>query len=562
MIAFDDYAAHDGLGLAALVKSGQVSPAELLEAAIARIDAVNPALNAVVRTRYDAARREAAHLDRAAPFCGVPFLVKDLLATLAGEPTGQGSALLGQVPMPQDSTLVQRWRAAGLLLLGRTNTPEFGLTPYTEPRATGPARNPWSLAHTPGGSSGGSAAAVAARMVPAASGGDGGGSIRIPASCCGLFGFKPSRGATPTGPVLGTLWQGLAVEHVLSRSVRDSAALLDATVGADPGAPWAAPELGGPLLPVLARPPQRLRIAFSHQPLLGHTVQADCVAAVQDVAALLQSLGHDVEEAAPPVDRVALEPAFVTVLAAETAADIAQIQQLLGRRPAGTDFEPATAALGLLGRSFRAGELALAQRTLQGAARALVPFFQRYDMLLTPTLGGPPALLGAQQPTAADAPGDGAGRPGRTPAAPAGRAAAAAGQDLRHHPVHRAVQHHRPAGDVGAAVLERRRPADRRATGGPVWRGCAAVPPGRAAGAGAAVVPPGAGGELIRRQLLKRMPRSAWVRPSIARPWSTGGRTNMPVREVYSSSSNTLRQCCRSALPSRIMRQNSTSKLE
>jgi len=402
LIAFDDYAAHDGLGLAALVKSGQVSPAELLEAAIARIDAVNPALNAVVRTRYDAARREAAHLDRAAPFCGVPFLVKDLLATLAGEPTGQGSALLGQVPMPQDSTLVQRWRAAGLLLLGRTNTPEFGLTPYTEPRATGPARNPWSLAHTPGGSSGGSAAAVAARMVPAASGGDGGGSIRIPASCCGLFGFKPSRGATPTGPVLGTLWQGLAVEHVLSRSVRDSAALLDATVGADPGAPWAAPELGGPLLPVLARPPQRLRIAFSHQPLLGHTVQADCVAAVQDVAALLQTLGHDVEEAAPPVDRTALEPAFVTVLAAETAADIAQIQQLLGRRPAGTDFEPATAALGLLGRSFRAGELALAQRTLQGAARALVPFFQRYDMLLTPTLGGPPALLGAQQPTAAE----------------------------------------------------------------------------------------------------------------------------------------------------------------
>ena len=402
MIAFDDYAAHDGLGLAALVQSGQVSPAELLDAAVARITALNPALNAVIRTRYDAARREAAQVDRAAPFCGVPFLVKDLVATLAGEPTGQGTRLLGSLPMAQDSTLVQRWRAAGLLLLGRTNTPEFGLTPYTEPLACGPTRNPWSLAHTPGGSSGGSAAAVAARMVPVASGGDGGGSIRIPASCCGLFGLKPSRGATPAGPVLGTLWQGLAVEHVLSRSVRDSAALLDATAGADPGAPWAAPALGGPLLQAVARPPGRLRIAFSHRPLLGQTVHADCVAAVQDVAALLQSLGHEVEEAAPPVDRAALEPAFVTVLAAETAADIAQLQQLLGRRLAPSDFEPATAALGLLGRSFRAAELALAQRTLHSAARALRPFFQRFDLLLTPTLGGPPALLGAQQPTAAE----------------------------------------------------------------------------------------------------------------------------------------------------------------
>ncbi len=402
MISFDDYAAHDGLGLAALVKSRQVSPGELLEAAVDRITARNPALNAVIRTRYDAARREATQVDLAAPFCGVPFLVKDLLATLAGEPTGQGSRLLGSLPMPQDSTLVQRWRAAGLLILGRSNTPEFGLTPYTEPLATGPTRNPWSLAHTPGGSSGGSAAAVAARMVPVASGGDGGGSIRIPASCCGLFGLKPSRGATPTGPVLGTLWQGMAVEHVLSRSVRDSAALLDATAGADPGAPWAAPALGAPLLQAVARPPGQLRIAFSHRPLLGRTVHADCVAAVQDVATLLQSLGHAVEEAAPPVDRQALEPAFVTVLAAETAAEIAGLQQLLGRRLAPSELEPATAALGLLGRSLRAADLALAQRTLHGAARALVPFFQRHDLLLTPTLGGPPALLGAQQPSAAE----------------------------------------------------------------------------------------------------------------------------------------------------------------
>ncbi len=402
MISFDDYAAHDGLGLAALVRSGQVSAAELLDAAAARISAVNPVLHAVVRTRLDAARQEARHTDLAAPFCGVPFLVKDLISTLAGEPTGQGNRLLGQLPMPHDSVLVQRWRAAGLLILGRTNTPEFGLTPYTEPVATGATHNPWALGHTPGGSSGGSAAAVAARMVPLASGGDGGGSIRIPASCCGLFGLKPSRGSTPTGPDHGLLWQGLAIEHVLSRSVRDSAAALDATGQPDIGAPHAGPARQRPLLDEVRADPGRLRIAFSHQPLLGRTVHPDCVAATRDAAALLQSLGHHVEEAAPPVDRAAIERAFVTVIAAETAADLAELQRVCGRRLRAGDVEPATAALGLLGRRFSAADNAAAGRTLQMAARAMAPFFARYDLLLTPTLGGPPARTGAQQPSLAE----------------------------------------------------------------------------------------------------------------------------------------------------------------
>lgn len=402
MISFDDYAAHDGLGLAALVRTGQVSAAELLEAAVARIGAVNPALNAVVRTRFDAARLEANRADPAAPFCGVPFLVKDLISTLAGEPTGQGTRSLASLPMPHDSDLVQRWRAAGLLILGRTNTPEFGLTPYTEPVANGPTRNPWAPGHTPGGSSGGSAAAVAARMVPLASGGDGGGSIRIPASCCGLFGLKPSRGSTPTGPDHGLLWQGLAIEHVLSRSVRDSAAVLDATGQPDIAAPHAGWVRQRPLLDEVRADPGRLRIAFSHQPLLGHTVHPDCVAATLDAAALLQSLGHQVEEAAPPVDRSAIERAFVTVIAAETAADLAELQQLLGRRLRAADVEPATAALGLLGRRFSAADNAAAGRTLQLAARAMAPFFARYDLLMTPTLGAPPALIGAQQPSAAE----------------------------------------------------------------------------------------------------------------------------------------------------------------
>ena len=247
MISFEDYVRHDGLGLAARVRSGELSPVELLDAAIARIERHNPALNAVIRTRYDAARREATQVDRSTPFAGVPFLVKDLVATIGGEPTANGNRLLTSLAMPRDSELVRRWRAAGVVIAGRSNTPEFGLTPYTEPITFGPTRNPWSAAHSPGGSSGGSAAAIAAGMVPLASGGDGGGSIRIPASCCGLFGFKPSRGATPTGPDFGELWHGFAIEHVLSRSVRDSAAMLDATAGADAGAPYAAPARGAPL---------------------------------------------------------------------------------------------------------------------------------------------------------------------------------------------------------------------------------------------------------------------------------------------------------------------------
>ena len=232
MIGFEEYARHDALGLAALVRRGDLSPSDLLEAALARLDAVNPALGAVVRDRRERARIEAgAFADHDAPLAGVPFLVKDLLATLAGEPTGCGNRLLQNLPMPRDSETVRRWRAAGLVIAGRTATPEFGLHPVTEPKLHGPARNPWDPDRTPGGSSGGSAAAVAARIVPMASGGDGGGSIRIPASCCGLFGFKPSRGMTPTGPDAGEHWHGYAIEHVLTRTVRDSAAALDATAG-------------------------------------------------------------------------------------------------------------------------------------------------------------------------------------------------------------------------------------------------------------------------------------------------------------------------------------------
>ncbi len=409
VITFDDYTRRDGLALAELVRQREASAAELLETALARLEAVNPDLNAVVRRRDAAARAEAARIDAAVargepvgPFAGVPFLLKDLIATIAGEPTANGTRLLAALPMREDSALVRRQRAAGLVIAGRSNTPEFGLLPFTEPALYGPTRNPWDRTRTPGGSSGGSAAAVAARVVPLACGGDGGGSIRIPASCCGLFGLKPSRGRMPTGPAFGEIWAGFVVEHAITRSVRDSAALLDATAGADAGAPYAAPPVARPFLEEVTAEPGRLRIAFTSQPLFGRSVHPDCIAALQDAATLLASLGHHVEEAAPPVDREAWAVAFVTVLAGQTRAQIEAVAAAAGVTPRAADFEPATYALGLLGRALGASRYVEALHTLQLASRRIAPFFERHDLLLTPTLGSPPPPVGALQPTAAE----------------------------------------------------------------------------------------------------------------------------------------------------------------
>ena len=398
----DEYIRFDGLTLADLVQRREVSPLELLDAAIARIEQQNPTVNAVVHKRYEAARQEAATINLDAPFAGVPFLVKDLLANIAGEPTGSGNRLLAGIAMPRDSEHVSRWRATGLQILGRTNTPEFGLTPFTEPALYGATRNPWSLDHSPGGSSGGSAAAVAARMVPLASGGDGGGSIRVPASCCGLFGLKPSRGLMPTGPDNTENWHGYAADHVISRSVRDSAAMLDATAGPDAGAPYAAPARQRSYLEETQTPPGRLRIAFSSAPLFGHSVHPDCVAGLQESAKLLASLGHAVEEAGPVIDRDACAIAFVTVLAGEMRADIEATARLAGKPVRSADFELSTFAMGLLGRTVSAADYATASRTLQAAARQTAQFFQQYDVLVTPTLGAPPVLIGTLQPSAAE----------------------------------------------------------------------------------------------------------------------------------------------------------------
>ena len=402
MSRFPEYSQHDGIGLGELVRRGEVTPAELVDEAISRIEAHDGKLNAVVTRLFDQARAAAKAGPPSGPFAGVPFLVKDLLATMEGVPTGSGNRLLRSLPAPSDSELVRRWRASGAIILGKTNTPEFGLTAYTEPGACGPTLNPWDLERSPGGSSGGSAAAVAARYVPLASGVDGGGSIRIPASACGLFGLKPSRGRTPTGPVAGEAWHGFAIEHVLTRSVRDSAAMLDATAGADVGAPYAAIPPTRPFLDEVGVPPGRLRIAFTGKPLMGSEVDAEVLRGLEATVAMLRELGHELVEATPPLDGPTFSRDFLTVLAGEMRADVEETARRAGRRVRVDDFDRDTFGLALFGSLFTAADVARAFRALQTAARGVVRFCEGYDVLLTPTLARPPVRTGELQPSAAE----------------------------------------------------------------------------------------------------------------------------------------------------------------
>ena len=402
----DEYVSHDATGLAELVRARQVSAAELLEIALARIRALNPTLNAVVHLMEADARRDVALAPAKdlRPFAGVPFLAKDLIGAWSGHPTSMGSRLMTSHVWDHDSELVSRVRATGVTTVGKTNLPEWGLLPFTESELWGPCRNPWDTTRTPGGSSGGSAAAVAAGIVPMAGGGDGGGSIRIPASCCGLFGLKPTRARTPTGPDVGLLWRGAVVEHVLTRSVRDSAAMLDATQGADAGAPLEIPPPREPFLAEVGRAPGPLRIAWTAHPMIGlgarNAVDADCLAALGDAVALLESLGHQVVEERPEVSGPELARSFLLMMAAELAADLDDASRLLGRRARRPELEATTWAFALLGRSSTGAEYAGALRRLEEGGRKLGAFFERYDVLLTPTLAAPPPRIGELAPTA------------------------------------------------------------------------------------------------------------------------------------------------------------------
>lgn len=395
-----DYSSHDALSLAELVRTKQVSPRELVAASIERIEALNPKLNAVVHRMYDGAIEQAESSSGDGVFRGVPFMLKDLLAWYAGEPITSGSRFFKDWIPPYDTEMVKRYRKAGVIVVGKTNTPEFGLTPYTEPELFGPARNPWDTSRTTGGSSGGSAAAVASGMVPWAGGGDGGGSIRIPASCCGIFGMKPTRGRTPAGPLIGELWQGAAIEHCLTRSVRDSAAMLDAVSGPDIGAPYWATPPSRPFLDEVSAAPGRLRIAFTSTPLLGHSVHPDCKAALADAVKLLESLGHDVVEAQPPVDRERFNRSFLSVICGEVNADLIEAKALMNRAATPDDVEYTTWALNLLGGQIPAGDFVAAEHYLRSSSRRVAEFFEGYDVLVTPTMALPPFPIGALQPPA------------------------------------------------------------------------------------------------------------------------------------------------------------------
>jgi amidase len=398
MSGFSDYDKYDGLGLAELVRKKEVKPSELVEESINRIERLNPQLNAVIYKMYELARKAADGDLPDGPFKGVPFLMKDILMAYAGVPLTMGSRFFKDFVPDHDSELVKRFKAAGIIVVGKTNTPEFGLVPITEPELFGPTNNPWDLSRTPGGSSGGSAAAVAARMVPLAHASDGGGSIRMPASCCGVFGLKPTRGRNPIGPDFGEAWRGLVCDHVLTRSVRDSAAMLDATAGPDIGAPYYAVPPTRPFLSEVSTDPGKLRIAFTSKPFLGGIVDKDCVKGLEATAKLCKDLGHDVSEAAPQIDGKAFAKAFLTIVCVETRATIEEGEVLLNHKASFKDFEPSTWVLGLLGRQCRAPELSKSLDLAQLTARQIGEFFRTYDVLLTPTLAMPPVTTGALQP--------------------------------------------------------------------------------------------------------------------------------------------------------------------
>lgn len=394
MAGAEHLATLDATAQAELVRRREVKPIELVEAAIERVERVNPAVNAVVLSMYDLARDRARRAIPEGPFAGVPFLLKDFLAEYAGVPFTEGTAFLrGYVPA-EDSELVRRYARAGLITIGKTNTPELAIGPTTEPRLFGPTRNPWDVTRTAGGSSGGSAAAVAAGMVPMAHGNDAGGSVRVPAACCGVFGLKPTRARNPLGPHYGDIMSGLVAEHALTRSVRDSAALLDATAGPDLGDPYWAPPPLRPFAAEVGAPPGRLRVAFATRTLRGVAVHPDCVAAVLDTARLLEGLGHEVVEATPALDAERFFLAFTSVLAAGFTWGIDDWRRRTGREPVAELFEPFVWAFTGRGRQLTAPEYLLAVQDLHRVSRDLARFFVDHDVWLTPTLGEPPVPLG------------------------------------------------------------------------------------------------------------------------------------------------------------------------
>jgi len=440
MARFKEFGDYDALGLAELVRKKQASASELLDEAIARLEAVEPRINAVPIRHEQFARRQIAAGLPDGPFAGVPFLLKDL-ALLAGTPTTYGSRAYKDYVADHSSTLVERYLRAGFVIFGKTASPEFGLNFSTEPVIHGPTRNPWRLDHSAGGSSGGAAAVAAARVLPIAHATDGGGSIRVPAACCGVFGLKPTRARTPLGPDRLEGWAGLSCAHAVSISVRDSAALLDATQGAEPGSPHRAPAPERPFLDEVKREPGRLRIAFSDRHPDGSAIDPEVAAATREIAVHLESLGHRLEEKTP---QLTVDPraAMRTVIGANTALSLNQRAAELGRPLTLDDLELATFALSGGGAKASAPDYVAATIIVHQVGRQLALALAEFDVFLTPTLCLPPLPLGKLDTMSQDL--------------------EAYGRLIgRYTPTTSLIQHVRPALDVRSARVEQGRIAAR-----------------------------------------------------------------------------------------------------
>ncbi len=412
----DDLAFLDATAQAELVRSGELTPIELVDAAITRVEKVNPELNAVIHPLFDKARAAAVAAGAAGdttPFRGVPIVLKDLDGSSAGDPLHLGNTALRDAGYiaDHDSYLIARLRNAGFIPVGKANTPEFGLLPTSEPAAYGPTRNPWNTAYSPAGSSGGPAASVAAGMVPLAHAGDGGGSIRMPASACGLFGLKPSRGRVSLGPDVGEAWAGLVARHVVTHSVRDSAAVLDLIAGEMPGDPYTAPPPARPFADEVGTDPGALRIGLRTR-ASGDIAATDdeCVAAAEDAARLLESLGHHVEPAAPAAfDEVDLIGYFTTIMATGVVWEVEEAGRMLGRTLTADDVERYTWAQYELGKTASAIDYLRAVNSAHAWTRRMASWWaapdeggEGFDLLLTPTMAEPPVLLGQIDPNHED----------------------------------------------------------------------------------------------------------------------------------------------------------------
>jgi amidase len=399
-MSFAEYSEYDGLGLAGLVRRGEVSAPELVEAAIERIERRNDALNAVVFKAYDEARTAAGGDLPDGPFRGVPFLVKDHDVAVGGWPTTHGSRFLRDNIEPADSGLVRRFRESGVVLVGKTNAPEFGITGTTEGAFLGACRNPWNLDHSTGGSSGGSSAAVAAGIVPMAHAADGLGSIRIPAACCGLVGLKTTRDRNPDLPDGYDYAFGLVVSHIVSRTVRDSAAMLDATGKPEPASPYPAPPKERPYLDEIARSPGRLRIAWQAEPPASRPVDPEVQAALEQTAALLRDLGHEVVERPLDLDYTALNAAYGPPSAANFAAGMRRLIERMGREPEPDELEHLSWGGLRAGRNVTGEEVMWGLQELRMLNRRTLSFFEDIDVYLCPVMTAPPPPLGYLDPVA------------------------------------------------------------------------------------------------------------------------------------------------------------------